>query len=111
LEAEPRILADLAKAYRLNGDDATALTTADEAIKVAMERHARIPECLARVTRADLLLRSSNGDWKTEGRLETARSKALLQETGAMLFSGFINELEGDSRGISQISNDRKALS
>ena len=32
LEHEPRILADLANAYRLNGDIPSALTTADEAI-------------------------------------------------------------------------------
>ena len=53
LENEPRILADLANAYRLNGDSATALTTVDEAIKVATERHARVPECLARIVRAN----------------------------------------------------------
>src|SRR6202008_3758323 len=70
LEAEPRILADLANAYRLNGDDSTALTTVDEAIKVAIDRHARIPECLARITRADLLLRSSSGDRVVEAQLE-----------------------------------------
>jgi hypothetical protein len=37
-EAEPRILADLANAYRLNGDNLSALATVDEAIKVATER-------------------------------------------------------------------------
>ncbi len=41
LENEPRILADLANAYRLNGDIATALTTVDEAIEVSTGRHAR----------------------------------------------------------------------
>ncbi len=109
LEAEPRILADLANAYRLNGDAATALTTADEAIKVAMERHARIPECLARVTRADLLLRSSGGHREAEGRLEIARAKTLMQTTGAMLFGRFINEVEADHRIVPQASNDRTA--
>ena len=67
LENEPRILADLANAYRLNGDSATALTTVDEAIKVATERHARVPECLARIVRAKLLLRSTSSDQKAEG--------------------------------------------
>jgi class 3 adenylate cyclase/tetratricopeptide (TPR) repeat protein len=93
LEAEPRILADLANAYRLNGDVAIALTTADEAIKVAIERHARIPECLARIVRANLLLRSPNEKQIAEAREEIAHSKALLQETGAVLFEPFINEL------------------
>jgi adenylate cyclase len=110
LEAEPRILADLANAYRLNGDVSTALTTADEAIAVAIERHARIPECLARVTRADLLLRSSGEHRETEGKLEIARSKALMQTTGAVLFNRFINEVEADHTIVPQASNDRTAL-
>jgi adenylate cyclase len=111
LEAEPRILADLANAYRLNGDVSTALTTADEAIKVAIERHARIPECLARVTRADLLLRSSDGHRETEGKLEIARSKALMQTTGAVLFNRFINEVDTDHTIVPQAPSDRTALS
>jgi adenylate cyclase len=52
LENEPRILADLANAYRLNGDTETAFAIVDEAIQVATERHARVPECLARIVRA-----------------------------------------------------------
>jgi tetratricopeptide (TPR) repeat protein len=82
LENEPRILADLANAYRLNGDIATALTTVDEAIKVAAERHARVPECLARIVRADLLLRTTTSDQKAEARQELERARALMRETG-----------------------------
>jgi hypothetical protein len=107
LEAEPRILADLANAYRLNGDTATALTIADEAIKFAMERHARIPECLARATRAHLMLT----DRAAEAQLEICRSKFLLKETAAKLFSRFIDELDTNDSGVSQISNDRTANS
>jgi tetratricopeptide (TPR) repeat protein len=90
LENEPRILADLANAYRLNGDSAAALSTADQAIKVATERHARVPECLARIIRADLLLRSTTNDQKAEGRQELERAIVLMRETGAMLFETFI---------------------
>src|SRR5438270_6608342 len=91
LENEPRILADLANAYRLNGDTATALTTVDEAINVATERHARVPECLARIVRADLLLRSATGDREAEGRQELEHARALMRGTGAKLFENFIN--------------------
>jgi adenylate cyclase len=107
LEAEPRILADLANAYRLNGDAATALTIADEAIKVAIERHSRIPECLARATRAHLMMK----DRAAEAQFEISRSKLLLNETGAMLFSPFIRELDADDSSASQVSNDRTAHS
>jgi class 3 adenylate cyclase/tetratricopeptide (TPR) repeat protein len=96
LENEPRILADLANAYRLNGDDAIALATADEAIKVATERHARIPECLARIVRANLLLRPATSDQKAEGEQELGRARALMRETGAVLFEKFINNTDVD---------------
>ena len=93
LEAEPRILADLANAYKLNGDESAALATVEEAIKVSTERHARIPECLARIVRADLLLRSPDNDRRDEGMQELAHAKALMRETGATLFEDFINEI------------------
>jgi tetratricopeptide (TPR) repeat protein len=98
LENESRILADLANAYRLNGDTATALTTVDEAIKVATERHARVPECLARIVRADLL-QSATSDQEAEGRQELDRARALMRETGAMLLQNFIDEVEHGHSG------------
>jgi class 3 adenylate cyclase/tetratricopeptide (TPR) repeat protein len=98
LENEARILADLANAYLLKGDTANALTTVDEAIKVATERHARIPECLARIVRADVLLLSEDSNEQAEGRQELERAAALMQETGAMLFENFIRTRNvGDS--------------
>jgi class 3 adenylate cyclase/tetratricopeptide (TPR) repeat protein len=104
LENEPRILADLANAYRLNGDIAIAFTTVDEAIKIATERHARIPECLARIVRADLLLRSASGEQKAEGRRELETARALMRETGAVLFENFINATNVDHNDTHQIS-------
>jgi len=102
LENEPRILADLANAYRLNGDNAIALATVDEAIKVATERHARIPECLARIVRTNLLLRSATSDQKAEGGQELERARALMRETGAMLFENFINATDVDHSNTCQ---------
>src|SRR5216684_3385850 len=91
LENEPRIIADLANAYRLNGEIEIAFSTVDQAIEVAIERHARVPECLARMVRAKLLLRSANSDERAEGEQELERAKALIRETGAMLLETFIN--------------------
>jgi tetratricopeptide (TPR) repeat protein len=104
LENEPRILADLANAHRLNGDADTALAIADEAIHVATERHARIPECLARIVRANLLLQSADGDQQAEGDQELERARALMRETGAMLFENFINATSLDHGTSRQIS-------
>jgi adenylate cyclase len=104
LENEPRILADLANAYRLNGDTAMALITVDEAIKVATGRHARIPECLARIVRADLLLQSASADQRAEGMQELERARELMRETGAMLFENFIDATGIGNNTARQIS-------
>lgn len=104
LENESRILADLANAYRLNGDTANALATVDEAIEVAVERHARIPECLARIVRAHLLLRPATGERQAEGKQELEAARALMQKTGAMLLDGFLNDTGVQQTGIRQVS-------
>jgi adenylate cyclase len=104
LENEPRILADLANAYRLNGEVEIAFSTVDQAIQVAIERHARVPECLARIVRAKLLLRSANSDEKAEGEQELERAKALMRETGAMLLETFINVTNIEHGSTHQIS-------
>jgi adenylate cyclase len=95
LENEPRILADLANAYRLDGDFAAALDAANDAIRLAAERHARVPECLARIVRAAVLLRSTSNEEKVEGAKELELARALMQETGAILFDAFINRTSG----------------
>ena len=92
LENEARILADLADAYRLNGDTASALETVDEAIEVAIARHARVPECLARTVRAAILLESKTADQKA-AREELIRAKELMRETGALIYRPIIDAL------------------
>jgi tetratricopeptide (TPR) repeat protein len=92
LENEARILADLADAYRLNGEAATALETVDEAIEVAIARHARVPECLARIVRAEVLLGAKTPDKKAAWE-ELARAKELMQETSAFIYGPIIGAL------------------
>ena len=103
LENEARILADLANAYRLNGDAATALATVNEAIEVAAARHARVAECFARIVRAEILARSPDGDLRAEAVLELGHARALMQQTGALLFETFIDGA-GDSPSSRQLS-------
>jgi hypothetical protein len=92
LENEARILADLADAYRLIGDEATSLERVDEAIEVATARHARVPECQARIVRAKILLESKTTDQKAAWQ-ELARAKELMQETGAFIYGPIIDAL------------------
>ena len=96
LENEPRILADLANAYRLNGDTQNAFLTVEEAIRVATERNARVPECLARIVHSKLLMRSGNNDQKIAGVQELERGQALMRETGAMIFEACIDSSKGE---------------
>ncbi len=86
LENEARILADLANAHRLNGETAIAFSTVREAIAIATARHARVPECFARIVHADLLIRSETEDQKLAGQHELDRARALMRETGALIF-------------------------
>lgn len=93
LENEARILADLANAYRLKGDTAAAFSTVAEAIRVATGRHARVPECLARIVHADLLIRSGTAGEELTGKQELNRASTLMSETGALIFERMFEDI------------------
>jgi class 3 adenylate cyclase/tetratricopeptide (TPR) repeat protein len=116
LEYEPRMQADLANAYLLNGDLSAALRTADDAIRVSSERHTRIAECFARVVRAQTLWMAEN-DGAAES--EVQRAEALIEETGALLYApllrnlkvkmaSFDRVLDNNSRAVGQSGQDTK---
>jgi adenylate cyclase len=90
LEAEARMLADLSNAHRLNGDLDKAGQIAAEAIEVARARAARVPECLARIARAEVLLRA--GDTGAAGQ-ELPAIQALIEQTGAKLYEPLVHDL------------------
>ena len=98
LENEARILADLAEAYRLKGDAASALETVDEAIAIAIARHARVPECLAHIVRAEILLKSHSSDKRAAARDEITRARDLMLETGALIYAPAIDALAADGK-------------
>jgi len=90
LEIEARLLADLANAYRLNGELDKAGRTAAEAIEVARARAARIPECLARIVQAEVFLLAGAAD---RAALELPKVRALMEETGAKLYQPLVRDL------------------
>jgi class 3 adenylate cyclase/tetratricopeptide (TPR) repeat protein len=104
LEAEPRILADLANAYRLNGDLHNAGRLAAEAIEVASARAARVPQYLARIVHAEVLLQA--GDTERAG-VELRKARDLMAETGARLYEPRLRDLA--ARIEQGIVNDRAA--
>jgi class 3 adenylate cyclase/tetratricopeptide (TPR) repeat protein len=90
LEGEARILADLADAYRLNGELDRAERTAAEAIEVATTRAARIPECLARIVLGEVSLQAGDAE---RARLELSKIRALMEVTGAKLYEPLVRDL------------------
>jgi len=90
LETEARLLADLANAYRLSGEQDAAARTASEAIDVAQRRGARVPECLARLVLADTAL--AVGD-VSAATLEMQKVRALMEETGAQFYAPILADL------------------
>jgi hypothetical protein len=102
LEYEPRMLADLASAHRLNGDLDAALRTADVAIDAATTRNSRIAECLARIVRARTLL-ASGGDESIHDEL--GRIKALIEETGAEAYEPLLHDLEAGLTSAARMAN------
>ncbi len=99
LENEARILADLADAFRRNGDAATALAMADEAIAVAVTRHTRASECLARIVRGEILLGCSPSDQEPAAREEFNRAAQLMAETGTFIYGPILRALAGEDLG------------
>jgi adenylate cyclase len=92
LEIEARIMADLSNAYRLRGDLSDAWNVASEALAVACARCARVPACLAHVVRAEVFLkRDGEVDLASS---ELAKARALIDETGAMIYEPVLSEIQ-----------------
>jgi len=90
LEAEARILADLANAYRLKGDLDKARGTAVEAIEVACARAGRIPECLARIVHAEVLIGVGEAEQALQ---ELPKIRSLMAQTGVRLYEPLLRDL------------------
>lgn len=102
LESEARILADLANAYRLRGDFASAMSVAAEAITISIVRHTRVPECLARIVNATALCASADASKKAEAEQELKRAEELVQDTGVVIFAPLIHAARANLASISK---------
>jgi adenylate cyclase len=110
LENEARILADLANAYRLKGDFASAISASTEAIDIARARCARFAECLAHAVRAEALCRSpgANRDKNVQNDLDQA--EALVQETGILILARLVAAARAHFGGVSGEPPARSAV-
>jgi adenylate cyclase len=90
LFAEASVLAILARARLAAGDRAGARATADEAVDVSRRQGARVLECLALLTRAQVHRVTGGGHDAVLIDVEAALS--LVGETGALTYEPFIRE-------------------
>jgi class 3 adenylate cyclase/tetratricopeptide (TPR) repeat protein len=91
LENDARILADLGDVLLRRGNAGAALRAADEAIEIARTRHARLPECRARIVRASALLAAEGPAGSAAAAAELARAGELVEETGAAAYRAFVD--------------------
>jgi class 3 adenylate cyclase/tetratricopeptide (TPR) repeat protein len=112
LETEARVLADLANAYCLKGEFASAVTAATEAIDIASARRTRVAEYVAHAVRAQALLASSKAGEETEAQLDLVKAESLLQETGVLLLAPLVRAAKENFSGhVEKLSSlDRRSL-
>jgi adenylate cyclase len=96
---EASVLAHLARARLATRDAAGAVDAVEEAVAVARRQGARVVECLALLTRAQVK-RATDGSCATDTILaDLDAALALVQETGALTYEPFIREELGRLRG------------
>jgi tetratricopeptide (TPR) repeat protein len=96
LFAEASVLAHLALAHLAAGDQNAARSAADEAVDVARRQGARVHECLALLTRAQVARPSVDINVQANADLEAALT--LIGEVGALTYEPFVREELGRLR-------------
>lgn len=86
IEYEPELLASLAELLHQTGAHVEAAATVSRTIELTRQRHARLPQCRALITRAKL-----DPD-RTEA--DRAEARALIEETGAVIYVPLLDQLD-----------------
>ena len=92
IEFEPELLASLADYQTRIGDHEQAVPTAVDAVAMARNRGARLPECRATITLASLAAFTEGS--RAPGRAQSLLSEAerLIKVSGASIYEGRLNE-------------------
>ena len=85
-ENEPEMLASLADCYYLAGDHARAISASKEAIAIARQRSARLPECRACITGGAALLAAHGATRRDEAEDLFRRAGDLIAVSGALIY-------------------------
>jgi adenylate cyclase len=86
MEYEPEILASLADCHLQSDEPGRAREIAKEAIQIAKQRNARLPECRASITCGEALIAESGVSGVDEAIALFARAEELIQVTGACIY-------------------------
>lgn len=86
MEYEPEILASLADCHYQSGEPGRAIDVANEAIKIAQQRSARLPGCRASITCGEALIAENGVSVVDEARALFARAEELIRVTGACIY-------------------------
>jgi class 3 adenylate cyclase/tetratricopeptide (TPR) repeat protein len=86
MEYEPEILASLADCHYQNDEPGRAIEIAKEAIRMAQQRNARLPECRASITCGGALIAESGVTAVDEANVLFDRAEELIQVTGACIY-------------------------
>jgi class 3 adenylate cyclase/tetratricopeptide (TPR) repeat protein len=86
MEYEPEILASLADCHHQNDEPGRAIEIAKEAIRIAQQRNARLPECRASITCGEALIAESGVSAVDEAKALFARAEELIRVTGACIY-------------------------
>ena len=78
------MLASHADCYYQNDELRRAIDIAKEAIEIAQQRNARLPECRASITRAAALIAETGVSPETKALFE--RAEELIRVTGACIY-------------------------
>ncbi|MGY8683226.1 adenylate/guanylate cyclase domain-containing protein [Bradyrhizobium sp. UFLA05-153] len=86
MEYEPEILASLADCHYQSDEPGRAIEIAKEAIRIAQQRNARLPECRASITFGEALIAESGFSAIDEAEALFGRAEELIRVTGACIY-------------------------
>ena len=92
MEIEPEMLASQADCASRSGDHHGAIKIANEAIKIARQRSARLSECRASISLANALLQANGISAQKEATAHLDHAQALIQTTGACIYDRLRDE-------------------
>jgi adenylate cyclase len=95
MEFEPEMLASLADCLARKGAHHQAIEAAQEAIAIARQRNARLPECRASITLGSALMLTKGDEGKDQAAELFNSAETLIRVSGACIYQRLLEEARG----------------